>query len=47
MIIVYILAAIGFGTVWAAPIIWHWCIKPNKSIQDGLRDWIEESADDI
>ena len=29
------------------PVIYIWCIKPNKSIQDGLRDWYKESENDI
>lgn len=29
------------------PVIYIWCIKPRKSLKEGLKDWIEESADDI
>lgn len=36
-----------FITVYFAPIIYIWCIKPNKSLKDGLRDWINESSEDI
>lgn len=46
-LICYILMFIGLMTVLFSPIIYHWCIKENKSLQDGLRDWIEESRDDL
>lgn len=42
MTIVYALAVVGLVTVWLLPVIIIWCIKPNKSIQDGLRDWLDE-----
>lgn len=29
------------------PVLYIWCIKPRKSIKEGLKDWIEESANDI
>ena len=43
----YILAFIGAVALWILPVIYLWCIKPGKSIQDGLRDWVGESAEDI
>ena len=46
-VILFAMAFIGFLTMWAAPVIYHWCIKPNKSLKDGLRDWMDESADDF
>lgn len=46
-VILFILAFIGFLTLGAAPIIYRWCIKPNKSLKDGLKDWIDESTDDF
>ena len=42
-----ILAFIGFIVLGFLPILYIWCIKPNKSIQEGLKDWIDESADDV
>lgn len=29
------------------PVFYLWCVKPGKSIRDGLKDWIDESIDDI
>lgn len=29
------------------PVIYIWCIKPHKSLKEGLRDWLDDSADDI
>ena len=29
------------------PTYYIWCWKPNKSIKEGLKDWIDESADDF
>ena len=43
----YVLAIIGAVTFWFSPVIYIWCIKPRKSLQDGLRDWLDESADDF
>ena len=43
----YILAFIGAVALWILPVIYLWCVKPGKSIQDGLRDWLDESAEDI
>lgn len=42
MIIVYVLAVIGYIALWISPVIYIWCIKENKSLQDGLRDWMDE-----
>ena len=36
-----------FAILWASPIVIIYCIKPRKSLKDGFRDWIDESADDI
>ena len=33
--------------IWFLPIYYIWCWKPNKSIKEGLKDWIDESADDF
>lgn len=43
----YLLAAIGAVTIWILPVVYIWCIKPNKSLKDGLKDWLFESSDDI
>ena len=43
----YVLAIIGAVALEISPIIYIWCIKPRKSIQDGLCDWWDESADDF
>lgn len=40
-------AIIGITAVIFFPVLYIWCIVPNKSIQDGLREWIEESANDF
>lgn len=29
------------------PIYYIWCYKPYKSLRDGLKDWVDESSDDI
>lgn len=42
MFIVYFLALIGYVTLWFAPVVYIWCVKPGKSLQEGLRDWIDE-----
>lgn len=31
----------------ALPVIYIYFIKPKKSLKEGLKDWIEESANDI
>ena len=38
----YVLVVIGAVALWISPVIYLWCIKPGKSIQDGLRDWWDE-----
>jgi len=47
MIIVYILAVIGLIMLWISPVIYIWCIREKKGLRDGLRDWLDDSADDI
>ena len=42
----YLLAAIGALAIWTAPVILIWCVKPNKSLKEGLKDWIFESEGD-
>lgn len=42
-----LLAIIGLITILSSPIIYIYCIKPNKSLKDGLKDWIDEGADDL
>lgn len=43
----FFLMAVGLFALWVAPVIWIWCIRPGKSLQDGLRAWLDESSDDI
>lgn len=45
MIVVLLCIAV-FAILWALPIVIIYCIKPHKSLKDGFRDWIDESADD-
>lgn len=42
-----LLLLVAFAVLWALPIVIIYCIKPHKSLKDGFRDWIDESADDI
>ena len=37
----------GFFALWLIPIIVIWCVKPNKSLREGFRDWFNESENDI
>ena len=45
MFLVYLLAFIGLLAGLAFPVVYIWCIKPGKSIQEGLRDWINEGQE--
>ena len=38
---------IGTVALIMAPVVYIWCIKPNKSLKDVLREWFDESADDL
>lgn len=37
----------GFFAIWLLPIIYIWCVKPDKSLREGFRNWFYESEDDI
>ena len=30
-----------------ASVIYIWCIKPHKSLKEGLKDWVKESEGDL
>ena len=45
MFLLYLFAFIGYLAVWWFPVIYIWCIKPGKSIQEGLQDWINEGQE--
>jgi hypothetical protein len=40
IVIFYILDA--FVALWMIPIVIIWCVKPNKSLQEGFSDWLNE-----
>lgn len=46
-LILLALVCIGVVMLLMAPVVYIWCIKPNKSLTDGLREWFDESTDDL
>lgn len=42
MTIIYALAIVGAVTIFMSPVIYIWCIRENKSLRDGLRDWLDD-----
>ena len=48
-IALWLYMAIPIGLLASAPIyiLWDYCIKPKKSLREGLSDWWHESDDDL
>ena len=44
MIILIALVLLGVAFL---PVICIWCVKEEKGLEEGLKDWIDDSANDV
>lgn len=45
--IVWLLIMLLTISLFVIPVIYIWVIKPKKKLKDGLKDWVDESENDI